>query len=113
MKQPSKTFNDTSPTEELQCQPQSTRSEPSKEKARDLEQEPGVRVRYVVSVEHLIHLENAQHGAKSVINVEIRIILVLNAGPSSLEEGTDDPAAHPEVIRAKANISSPGLEATR
>ena len=91
------------------------RSEPSQEKARDLRLEPGqeVRVRYVVSVEHLIHPENAQHGAKSVINVEIRTILVCNVGPSSQEEGTDDPAAHPEDIRAKANINSPGLEATR
>ena len=113
MKQPLRTFNDTSPMEELQHQPQSTRSEPSKEKARDLEQEPEVRVRCVVSVEHLIHLENAQCGAKSVTNVEIRIILVLNAGPSSQEEGTGDPAAHPEDARAKVNISSLGLEATR
>ena len=115
MKQLSRTFNNTSPMEELQHLPQSTRSEPSQEKARDLGLEPGpeVRVRYVVSVERLIHLENAQHGAKSVTNVEIRIILVLNAGPSSREEGTDDPAAHPEAIRAKANTSSPGLEATR
>ena len=86
------------------------RSEPSQEKARDLRLEPGpeVRVRYVVSMEHLIHLENAQHGAKSVTNVEIRTILVLNADPSSQEEGTDDPTAHPEDVRAKANISSPG-----
>ena len=37
MKQPSRTFNDTSPMEELQHQPQSMRSEPSKGKARDLE----------------------------------------------------------------------------
>ena len=112
-KQPSRIFNDTSPMEELQCQLQSTRSEPSKEKARDLELEPEVRVRYVVSLEHIIHLENAQCGAKSVTNVEIRIILVLNAGPSSQEEGTDGPTAHPEVVRAKVNVSSPGLEATR
>ena len=53
----------------------------------------------------LIHLENAQHGAKSVTNVEIRIILVLNAGPSSQEEGIDDPVAHPEDVRAKVNVS--------
>ena len=105
MRQPSRTFNDTSPMEELQHQPKSMRSEPSKEKARDLEQEPEVRVRYVVSVERLIHLENAQCGAKSVTNVEIRIILVLNAGPSSQEEGIEDPAAHPEDARAKVNIS--------
>ena len=89
------------------------RSVPSKEKARDLELEPEVRVRYVVSVECLIHLENAQHGAKSATNVGIRIILVLNAGPSSWEEGIDDLIAHPENVRAKVNISSPGLEATR
>ena len=115
MRQPSRTFTNTSPMEELQCLPQSMRSEPSQEKARDLRLEPGpeVRVRYVVSVECLIHLENAQCGAKSVTNVEIRPILVLNAGPNSQEEGTDDPAAHPEDVRAKANISSPGLEATR
>ena len=101
--------------EELQCLPQSMRSEPSQEKAKDLRLEPGpeVRVRYVVSVEHLIHQESAPHGAKSVINVEIRIILVLNVGPDSQEEGTDDPAAHPEDIRAKANINSPGQEVTR
>ena len=89
------------------------RSETSKEKARDLEPEPGVRVRYVVSVEHLIHLENAQHGAKGVTNVEIRIILVLNVGPSSQEERIEDPTAHPEDVRAKADTSSSGLEATR
>ena len=89
------------------------RSEPSKEKARDLEQEPEVRVRYVVSVEHLIHLENAQCGAKSVTNVEIRIILALNVGPSGQEERIEDPIAHPEDVRAKVNASSPGLEATR
>ena len=52
--------------EELQCQPQSMRSEPSKEKARDLGQEPEVGVRYVVSVEHLTHPKNAQHGGKKV-----------------------------------------------
>ena len=66
MKQPSRTFNDTNPMEELQRQPQSMRSEPSKGKARDLKPEPEVRVRYVVSVEHLIHLENAQHVGQKV-----------------------------------------------
>ena len=110
MKRPLRTFTHTSPTEESQCLPQSKRSEPLQEKARDLGLEPGpeVRVRYVVSVEHLIHPENAQHGAKSVINVEIRTILVCNAGPDSWEEGTDGPTAHPEDVRAKANINSPG-----
>ena len=113
MKQPLRTFNDTSPTEELQCQPQSMRSEPSREKIKANEPEPEARVRYVVSVEHLIHLENAQHGAKRVINVAIRTTSVLNEGPSSQEEEMEDPAAHPEDARAKVSISSPGLEATR
>ena len=90
-------------------------SEPSQEKVKDLGPEPvpGVRVRYVVSVGHLIHQDNAPHMAKSVTNVEIRIILVLNVGPNSQEEGTDGPAAHPEDIRAKANINNPGREVTR
>ena len=52
-------------------------------------------------------------GKKSVTNVEIKIILVLNVGPSSQEEGIDNPAAHSEDARAKVNVSSPGLEATR
>ena len=57
----------------------------------------------MVSVECLIHLENAQHGAKSVTNVAIKITLVLNVGPSSQEEGTENPAAHPENARAKVS----------
>ena len=114
-KQPSRTSTDTSPTEELRHLPQSTRSEPSQEKAKDLGPEPGpgVRVRYVVSVEHLIHLENALRGAKSVINVETRIILVRNVGPDSREDQTDVPAAHPEDTRTKTNVSSLGQEVTR
>ena len=115
MKRLSRTSTDTSQTEESHHLPQSIRSEPSQEKAKDLGLEPGpeVRVRYVVSVEHLIHLENALCGAKSVINVEIRIILVHNVGPDSQEEGTDNPTAHPEDVRAKANINSLGQEVTR
>ena len=91
------------------------RSEPSQEKAKDLglEPGPGVRVRYVVSVEHLIHLGSAQHGEKNVINVEIRTTSVPSVDPNSQEEGTDDPAAHPEDVRAKTNASSPGQEVTR
>ena len=104
MRQPLRTFNDTSPMEELRHQPQSMRSEPSNGKAKDLKPEPEVRVRYVVSVECLIHLENAQCGAKSVTNVAIKITLVLNAGPSSQEEGIENPKAHPEDARAKVSI---------
>ena len=92
------------------------RSGPSskgKVKANEPEPEPEVRVRYAVSVECLTHLENAQHGAKSVTNVAIKITLVLNVGPSSQEEGTGNPAAHPEDARAKVSHISPGLEATR
>ena len=91
------------------------RSEPSQEKAKDLEQEPipGVRVRSVVSVAHVTHRDSAQPLAKSVINVEIRIILVLNVGPNSREEETDDLAAHPEDVRTKTNVNSPGREVTR
>ena len=115
MKQPSRTFTNTSPTEELQHPPLSTRSEPSQEKAKDLRPEPipGVRVRYVVSGGHLIHQESAQHMVKSATSVETKIILVLNVGPNSQEEGTDGPAAHPEDRRAKANINNPGREVTR
>ena len=114
MKQQSRTFNDTSPMEELQQQPQSMRSGPSSRgKVKTNEPEPEVRVRYAVSVEHLTHLENAQHGAKSVINVAIKITLVLNVGPSSQEEGTENLAAHPEDARAKVSHISPGLEATQ
>ena len=61
--------------EELQCQPQSMRSGPSS-KGKVKAKEPEVRVRYVVSVEHLTCLENAQHGAKSVTNVAIKITSV-------------------------------------
>ena len=96
---------------ELQHQPQSMRSGPSsngKVKAK----EPEVRVRYVVSVEHLTCLENAQHGAKSATNVAIKITSVPNAAPSSQEEGTENPTAHPEDVRAKVSHISPGLEAT-
>ena len=91
------------------------RSEPSsKGKAKDLEPEPEVRVRYVVSVEHLIHPENAQHGAKKCHKCgNKKSFLVLNAGPSSQEEGIEDPTAHPEDARAKVSISSQGLEVTR
>ena len=50
----------------------------AKERSRPMS--PEVRVRYVVSVECLTHLKNAQHGAKSVINVAIKITSVLNVG---------------------------------
>ena len=100
---------------ELRCLPPSTRSEPSQEKAKDLKPEPipGVRVRYVVSAVCLTHRDSAQPLARNVINVEIRIILVLNVGPNSREEETDDLAAHPEDVRTKTNINSPGQEVTR
>ena len=88
------------------------RSGPSS-KGKVKAKEPEVRVRYVVSVECLIHLENAQHGAKSVTNVAIKITSVPNVGPSSQEGGTESPAAHPEDVRAKVNLISLSLEATQ
>ena len=115
MRQPSKTSTDTSPTAELRRPPPSTRSEPTQEKAKDLEPEPipGVRARYVVSAVHLTHRDSAQPLARNAINVEIRIILVPNVGPNSWEEETDDLAAHPEDVRTRININSPGREVTR
>ena len=100
---------------ESQRLPPSTRSEPTQEKAKDLEPEPvpGVRVRYVVSAVHLTHRDSAQPLARNVINVEIRIILVPNVGPNSREEETDDLAAHPEDVRTRTNVNSPGREVTR
>ena len=50
---------------------------------------------------------------KNVISVETRIILVLNAGPNSREEDTDDLATHPEDVRTKTNVNNPGQEVTR
>ena len=67
----------------------------------------------MVSVEHLTCLENAQHGAKSVTNVAIKITSVPSVGPSSQEGGTENPTAHPEDARAKVSHIGPGLEATR
>ena len=91
------------------------RSEPTQERAKDLEPEsvPGVRVRYVVSAVHLTHRDSAQPLARNVINVEIRIILAPNVGPNSWEEETDDLTAHPEDVRTKTNVNSPGREVTR
>ena len=39
------------------------------------------KVRYAVNAAHLIHQENAQHGAKTVSNVETEIISVCVVGP--------------------------------
>ena len=85
---------------------------PSKGKVKANKPQPEVRVRYVVSVECLTYLENAQHGTKSVTNVAIKITLVLNVGQSSQEKGIENPTAHPEDERAKVSHIGPGLEAT-
>ena len=71
------------------------------------------KVRYAVSVECLTHLENAQHGAKNVTSVAIKTISVHGVGLSSQEPGTENPAAHPEDIRAKVSHIIPGLEASQ
>ena len=76
--------------------------------------EPRVtRVRYVVSVERLTCLENAQHRARNVTSVAIKTISVHNVGLSSQELGTENTIAHPEDIRAKVSHIIPGLEASR
>ena len=67
----------------------------------------------MVSVECLTCLENAQHGAKSVTNVAIKITSAPNVAPSSQELETENPTAHPEDARAKVSHVGPGLEATR
>ena len=70
------------------------------------------RVRYVVSVECLTCLENAQHGARNVTSVAIKTISVHSVGLSSQELGTENPVAHPEDVRAKVSHTVPGLEAS-
>ena len=71
------------------------------------------RVRHVVNVVHLNHLENAQHGARNVTSVVIKIISVHVVGPNSQELGTESPVVHPEDARAKVSLLVPGLEANR
>ena len=88
------------------------RSGPSS-KGKVKAKEPKVGVRYVVSVECLTHLENAQYGAKSVTSVAIKITSVHNVGLSSQEPGTESPTAHPEDARAEVSHVIPGLEASR
>ena len=66
-------------------------------------------VRHVVSVECHIRPENAQHGARNVTNVEIKIISVHIVGQSKQSLGTGNPTAHPEDVRAKMSIIIQGL----
>ena len=69
------------------------------------------RVRHAVSVAHLTHLENAQHGERNVTSVEIKTISVHVVGLSRQDLGTESPIAHPEDVRAKVSLLIPGLEA--
>ena len=86
----------------------------SKGKVKANEPEAEVRVRYVVSVEHPTHLENAQYGAKSVTNVAIKITFSTQCrSKQSGARGPENPTAHPEDARAKVSHISPGLEATQ
>ena len=71
------------------------------------------RVRHVVNVECLTHLESTLHGARNVTSVAIKIISVHIVGLSSQEPGTESPVAHPEDIRAKVSHIVPGLEASQ
>ena len=67
----------------------------------------------MVSAAHLIYRDSAQPLARNATSVEIRTILVPNVGPNSREEETDDLAAHPEDVRTRTNVNSPGREVTR
>ena len=49
-------------------------------------------------------LENAQHGARNVTSVAIRIISVHVVGLNSQKPGTGSPVAHPEDVRAKVSL---------
>ena len=70
------------------------------------------RVRHAVNVECPTHQENAQHRARNVTSVAIKIISVHIVGLSSQEPGTESPVAHPEDVRAKVSHIIPGLEAS-
>ena len=113
MRLPLRTSTNTSPMEELQWQPPYMRSGPSS-RGKVKAKEPRVtRVRYVVSVEHLTCLENAQCGARNVTSVAIKTISVHSVGPSRQEPGTESPAAHPEDVRAEVSHIISGLEASQ
>ena len=66
----------------------------------------------MTNVECLTHLENAQHGARNVTSVAIKIISVHVVGLSRQGLGTESPIAHPEDARAKVSLIVPGLEAS-
>ena len=58
------------------------------------------------------HQENAQHGARNVTSVAIKIISVHVVGLNSQEPGTESPVAHPEDVRARVSLLIPGLKAS-
>ena len=67
----------------------------------------------MVNAVYLTCLENAQHGARNITSVEIKIISVHVVGLSIQEPGTESPVAHPEDIRVKVSLPIPGLEASQ
>ena len=58
-------------------------------------------VRHVANAAHHNHLENAQHGARNVTSVEIKIILVHLVGPN---KRTSWMARDPPVVGAQHDI---------
>ena len=76
--------------------------------AREPRVAPG---RHVANAAHLTHLENAQHGARNVTSVDIKIISVHVVGPNSQETETGDPRAGPKGAKARVNHLNQGLEA--
>ena len=80
--------------EELQQQQPLMRSRPSN--SRKVTEPRVAQVRHAANAAHLTHPENAQHGAKNVTSVEIKIILVHVVGPGTekipkTETNTDQP----------------------
>ena len=76
--------------------------------AREPRVAPG---RHVANVACLIHLENAQCGARNVTSVAIKIISVHVVGPNSQETGTGDPGAGPKATKSRVYHLIQGLEA--
>ena len=62
-------------------------------------------------VANLTPLENAQHGARNVTSVVIKITSVHVVGPNSQETGTGDTGADPKDTKARVNHLVQGLEA--
>ena len=105
MRQPLRTSTDTSPMEELQWQPQSTRSGPSstgKVKAK----EPKGKICGKCGMSH--SPRECPAWGKKCHKCGNKTISVHSVGLSSQGLGTENPVAHPEDIRAEVSHIIPG-----